>query len=366
MQLEWTRKCAALLKVPDEPPEDSGVKVQDLLDEANLLEWAGVSFGKGDLYRLYLSIKKLAEILPGDVERLRFFGRVSTRGSPYYIVEGVAPEEEEGIDETKQEGKPGANKYAYWAIQSVESGQWVKLPNVTMEQVVKVRQFKRLLTGDLEAHVPSYPPFPGKEKHLLRAIIACIVGETSISPDGFYELDDSDPPVVKAAEAEQLNERFPKPAQELKEPDAWKHHEVELNKIGRVLAMPEQTDENGEPIVPEEPVEANPPLDAVKPEQWTFRICPGGAGASGNSVAVARSLRWPGAVAVAAGRKYVNIYVGNGLSYSSAAYSPPLPAPLQSEWSSVTADGTPGPGLVEQNDIKVDPTPPAPEGEAEE
>lgn len=366
MQLEWTKKCASLLKVPDEPPEDSGVKVQDLMDEMNLLEWSGVSFGKGEIYRLYLSMKKLAEILPGDVERLRFVGRFNTRTQPYYVVEGVSPEEEEGIDETKQESKAGGNKYAYWVIQSVESGQWLRLPNVTMEQVVKVRMFKRLLTGNLEAHVPSYPPFPGKEKNLLRAIIACIVGETSISPDGYFELDDSDPPVVKSAEAEQLNERFPKASSELKEPDAWKHHEVELNKIGRVLAMPEQTDESGEPITPEEPVDVNPPLDAIKSEQWTFRVAPGGAGTTGNSVVVGRSLKWPGAVAIAAGRKYVNIYVGNGLPYNPNPYSPPLPPSVQSEWSSVGADGAPGPGLVEQNDVKVDPTPPVPEGEAEE
>jgi len=48
---------------------------------------------------LYLSIKKLAESLPSDVERLRFFGKILTRSLPYYIVEGVSPEEEENIVE---------------------------------------------------------------------------------------------------------------------------------------------------------------------------------------------------------------------------------------------------------------------------
>jgi len=47
------------------------VKYPDLVDESNLLEWAGVSLGRGDTYRLYLSIKKLAESLPAEVERLR-------------------------------------------------------------------------------------------------------------------------------------------------------------------------------------------------------------------------------------------------------------------------------------------------------
>ena len=93
---------------------------------------------------------------------IRFFGKVSTRGSPYYIVEGLTTEDEEGADEFKQEGKAGANKYTYWVTQSVEaSAGWVKLPNVTMAQVVASRQFKKILTGDLAADVPSYPPFPG-------------------------------------------------------------------------------------------------------------------------------------------------------------------------------------------------------------
>lgn len=338
-----------------------------MLDDAPLYDWAGVSIGRGDIYRLFLSIKQFAASLSGDVEKLRWVGRINTRSKPYFILEGISPEEEEGIDEMKQEGKNGANKYSYWVTQNIEQGQWTKLPNVTMEQVVKVRLFRRLLTGNLDADVPSYPPFPGTERNLLRAIIACIVGETSISPDGFYDLDDGeDPPTVKPADAEAMNERFPKTADDLKEPDNWKHHEVELNKLGRILAMPEQQDENGEPIVVDDPVEPNPPLDAIKPENWTFRVCPGGAGIAPSSVVVARSLRWPGAIAVAAGRKFVNIYVGNGLPYSSQPYSPPLPGTIQKEWSPVVSDGAEGPALVEQPDIKVDPTPPIPEGEEEE
>lgn len=358
--------------MPEEPPEDSGVKFPDLMDEGNLLEWAGISLGKGEVYRLYLSIKKKAETLPSEVERLRFFGKISTRGRPYFIIEGITPSEDvDGIDETKIEGKAGANKYSYWVTQSVESGEWVKLPIVTMAQVIAARQFKRFFTGDLEASVPSYPPFPGVdpvmpgvEKNLLRAQIACIVGSTCISPDGYFELDEeSDPPGVKLAEAEALGERFPKPAAELKDPEGWKHHETELNKIGRVLAMPEQLDDNGEPIEPEEPIEVTAPLDPIKPDAWSFRVGPGGAGSAESSLVVAKSLVWPGAVAVAAGRRFLNAYVGNGVSYSTASYSPPLPRAVQTEWAPADAED---PGLIEQVDVRADPTPPAPEGEGEE
>jgi len=310
-----------------------------------------------------LSIKKLAESLPGDVERLRFFGKISTRALPYYVVEGISPEEEEGIDETKQETKAGANKFAYWVTQNVESAVWTKLPNVTMAQVVAARQFKRFFTGDLEAAVPSYPPFQGVEKHLLRTQIARIVGATSISPDGFFALDESEPPQVVLAEAEALNEAFPKPAAELKDPEAWKHHEIDLNKLGRVTAMPEVTGEDGEPIEPEEPVEVVGALESLKPEQWSFRLTPGGAGSAASSVVLVRSLVWPGAVALVAGRRFLNIYVGNGVVYEAQTYSPPMPAPIQPEWVPADAED---PGLVENADVRADPTPPAPEGGGEE
>lgn len=366
--MNWTKKCSSLLKVPDEPPEDNGVKIPDLLDDANLYEWAGISLGRGEVYRLFLSIKRFGETLPGEVDHLRFFGRINTRQLPYYVIEGLSTEDEENVDETTQEGRNGANKYVYYATQQLESGQWIKLPNVTMEQIVKVRQFKRLLTGNLDADVPSYPPFPGQEKNLLRATIAIIVSETSISPDGFFDLDDAeDPPVVKTAETEAYNERFPKSASDLKESDGWKHHEIELNKIGRILPMPEQLDENGEPIVPDEVIETIPPLENIKPELWSIRTCPGGAGFNGFSVICVRSLRWPGAVAIANNRRYANVYVGNGLPYNPMSYSPPLPASIQSEWGNIIPEGGgTGPNLNEQPDIKVDPTPPQPEGEAEE
>lgn len=117
-QINWTKRCAVLLKVPEEPPEDGGVKVPEILEDSNLLAWGGIDLGRGESYRIYLSIKKLAETLPSDVEKLRFFGKITTRSLPYYIVEGLNPEDEEGVDETKQEGRNGANKNAYWVSQN--------------------------------------------------------------------------------------------------------------------------------------------------------------------------------------------------------------------------------------------------------
>jgi radial spoke head protein 4A len=360
-QLNWAKSCSALLKRPDEPPEQN-VAFPDLMSEASLFEWAGISFGRSDTYRLYLSIKTFAETLPAEVERLRFFGMIKTRGSPYFVVEGLNADEDE-FDEKRQEGKSGANKYSYWVTQSVESGSWFKLPNVTMAQVVAARKFKKYLSGNLEAPVVSFPPFDGNENNLLRALIALIGGSTCISPAGYFELDeDSDPPVVKLAEAEAINENFPKPAQDLKEPDAWVHHEIELNALGRVTAMPEETDENGDVIEPDEPVETVPPLKGIEGEQWSLRLGPGGAGEFAGSVVYAKSLVWPGAVAVAEGKRFVNIYVGYGVKYEAKTYSPPLPAALQVEWAPEEEEEP----LVENEDVRTDPTPPQAEEEEED
>jgi radial spoke head protein 4A len=159
----------------------------------------------------------------------------------------------------------------------------------------------------------------------------------------------------------------------LKDIESWKHHETPLNSLGRVTALPEQVDESGEPIPVEDPVDVNPPLDSVKPENWAVRVCPGGAAATSTSVVVVRSLKWPGAVAIAGGRKFVNVYVGNGLSATSKAgptppgsgpglfYSPPLPGAIYTEFfNTMNADNVPL-TLTEQIDVRVDPTPPQPD-----
>lgn len=131
--------------------------------------------------------------------------------------------------------------------------------------------------------------------------------------------------------------------------------------------MPEQQDENGEPVEVEDPVDPATPLDSIKPEAWTFRVCPGGVGTSTGSAVVARSLVWPGAVAVVAGRKFVNLYVGSGVAYTPTAYSPPLPAPIQSEWTAAAEEGQePSALMLENPDVRADPTPPKPEGAEEE
>ena len=327
------------------------------MEDAALMEWGGVSFGRGETYRLYLSIKALAESLPGEADKVRLFGKINTRSKPYFIVEANSTFEGEEVDATKQEGKEGANKFQYFVTQTPEAGGWVKLPEVTMAQVTASRQFKRLLSGNLQAAVTTFPIFPGTEANLLRAIVGRIAGATSISPDGHFALDDDGE--LKAAEAEDFAGAFPKDGEAMKDAEAWKHHTCDLNTLGRVRAMPEILGEDGEPIVEDEPVEATPQLNGLTPEAWSIRVGPGGAGVAATSGAIAKSLVWPGAIAVAAGRRFVNVYVGNGVMYDPNPYSPPLPCRTQAEWAPAEEEAP----LVEQEDVRNDPTPPKAEEE---
>ena len=72
-------------------------------------------------------------------------------------------------------------------------------------------------------------------------------GATLISPEGFFDVEDEDDvPIVKEADAEIVNERFPKPSSELTDSESWKHHFTDFNSIGRTLTLPELYDANGD------------------------------------------------------------------------------------------------------------------------
>jgi radial spoke head protein 4/6 len=52
------------------------------------------------------------------------------------------------------------------------------------------RMVKHVFTGNLNSTIDSCPPFPGKERHLLRCQIARITHATEICPKGLYEIDE--------------------------------------------------------------------------------------------------------------------------------------------------------------------------------
>ena len=68
--------------------------MQDLVDEANLFEWAGVGFGREETFRLALSMKQLA--LSNQVEKLRLWGKILGTEADYYVCEGVIGTDPDG------------------------------------------------------------------------------------------------------------------------------------------------------------------------------------------------------------------------------------------------------------------------------
>eukprot|EP01116_Phalansterium_solitarium_P019158 TRINITY_DN5268_c0_g2_i1.p1 TRINITY_DN5268_c0_g2~~TRINITY_DN5268_c0_g2_i1.p1 ORF type:complete len:485 (-),score=139.57 TRINITY_DN5268_c0_g2_i1:849-2303(-) len=354
----------------EEAPAPNEGEFSDIVDEAANFEWAGVSLGKEETFRLSLAVKQLVEANP--LKSARFFGKIFGRDADYYVVESeykedyVEPEkpaeeakpaddEDEEEEEKPVETKPkkdapipvpvevrkGTNFYTYW-VTSTPGEAWVKLPPVTPEQITTSRLINKFLTGRLDAEVASYPPFPGKEINYLRAQIARIGAATVISPKGYYSVEEDDdstevPPLNVNADFEGLSNT------DLLSSSNWAHHQPHILPQGRAefasLKPPKDEDaeeaEDEETPEEEEHVETGPKLltdiaadEAIsdKFEAWTIRQS---TTRSKYSNVIVRSNRWPGAFAYASSNgttvKFANIYVGFGLKHAGRPYSPPFP-----------------------------------------
>ena len=115
-----------------EPDEDGVIpaaeplatQVQDLLSASRIFQWAGISFGEQETYRLQKSIKKLAAAKPHKA--IRFFGKIYGTEKDYYVVEAqgeVADDEDAPADGGDEEGEPdprleakgtGVNELTYY------------------------------------------------------------------------------------------------------------------------------------------------------------------------------------------------------------------------------------------------------------
>lgn len=67
---------------------------------------------------------------------------------------------------------------------------WIQLPEARPEHCQVARVIKHVFTGNLNATIDTCPPFPGKERHLLRAQLARITHGTELCPKGMYEMDE--------------------------------------------------------------------------------------------------------------------------------------------------------------------------------
>ena len=137
------------------------------------------------------SLKKLST--DSGVPRIRFFGKIRGTEKDYYIAEGEADAgEEEGGEEVEkpadfEDKGTGVNKYTYWVSHS-SFDQWVKLPDLSPQDVAASRSIKVLFSGNLERIIFTNPFFFKTEKFYLRAQIARINLSTTLCPKGLFRL----------------------------------------------------------------------------------------------------------------------------------------------------------------------------------
>jgi radial spoke head protein 4A len=367
--LERARALAKLFAAPAEGDEagEVGEGLQSVADVAPYLEWGGVSLGREETFRAFLALKQLSAST--GAREVRLWGKLLGREGDYWVAEGKAdaPEDEaeakDALGHAVEATGTGANTYSYWVC-AWPGAPWVRLPRVTPHQVLVARKVRRFLTGRLDARVGGHPPFPGQEASLVRALIAIISADTVLAPSGFYRTPEG------ADEGSQEVE--PVPPEEYSPPDltaadGWVHLHLKLNAIGRTAPDPKDDDAaaDGDAAEPEPGTEASVPLqsiaeDAEEGEEaapWGFRACPvSGVPEPEPGVVVARSLKWPGAIAVGYGRRFANVYVGYGIARAKAPFQPTLPPAVAAEFS-VAAFNPAAEDAVfaEQKDVIVDP-----------
>jgi len=351
--------ATAMMEVTELPSGGEGPKeevcaIPDFLEESSMLEWAGVGFGELESYQIMCSLRKLAAAAEeSGIKKLRFWGKILGTNADYYVAEaqlegGGDEGGEEDPDAPEAPGGPGANAMTFWVTTSL-TGTWEKLPNVRPSQIKAARQIKKMMTGDLNAKVITHPHFPGTEKELLRAQIARITADTVLCIGGF---------VIENEEGEIAeNDAFvTPPTSDLAKADAWTHERAHILKNGRTVHPPlPDVAEDAEPEEQKklakmqkeqeaEPVPSRIRSIAIDSDlQWAVKQCGDKSiytikkkeetdpGTKCFAVTVVRCMTWPGAVTVAKGGQFTNIYVGHGLKFGEPDFFPCAPLDIQDE-----------------------------------
>lgn len=319
------------------------------MEDAKMFEWAGVGFGKQEAFYIALSLRTLAADVP-SLEKLRLWGKILGVDGDYYVAEGkLRLPESSAPSRIALPGSPeydvepdgeGANTYAYW-VTAGGAAPWVRLPAARASHIAVAHSIKRLLTGNLGSPVISTPWFPGKEHHLLRSQIARITATCTLAVKGWYEMEEDDEGKKTMKEAE--GAEFP-PPEELRTEAGWSHCAPCLLSSGKCgwpdLGKLEEL--AGEGIIHEDilkdlraKMDNEPAHDmlegiaedlqelksdgAEKSPAWSIRVHGDQGLYNVNDtpttycVTAVRSTIWPGAVTVAQGGKFANLYVGYGV-----------------------------------------------------
>lgn len=109
--------------------------------------------------------------------QIKFWGKIHGTEKDYYIAEGVlegedeVPEGEEEVEKPKdfEARGSGVNKFCYWVTSNPVNVAWVKLPDITPDEIKASRVIKVSFSGDLERPIHTNPFFFGTEKIYLRS-----------------------------------------------------------------------------------------------------------------------------------------------------------------------------------------------------
>jgi len=357
--------------------------IPDFLSDADLFGTVGVGLPNIEVLFLAAALKYVAAKFP--VATVRVWGVIRGQPHGYYIVEAAIDpdriEDNAAADDDDYGGEQmvsvapaveavlaplasqrptippeprqtGVNQHVYFVASSAAPGLWVELPDANPSVIVASRGIVPRFTGNLAAPVSAPSPFPGRERDLLRAMIARISHATAAHVLDAYVVVGRD--IDEGPTPGPLPEEVPpvalQPVPDAEDPEsiaavaAWASGFVGdslLSPAMWVHALPEIGVESGRTTTWQPPQKpdgsAPPPLPACAQEVVAGRLTPlsadtpvahGGAWAvrrafntpsSRRGVYVLRSLRWPGAYTVAVTQPGVmhgavtsSIYVGTG------------------------------------------------------
>ena len=297
------------------------------------------------------------------------------------VQEDAGEEGELPPGEAPVEAETGCNKTMFFVTSGL--GQpCTLLEDVTPAQVRAARGADKLLTGQLDAPVHGYPPFPGKERHFLRAQIARISHATTLCPKGLYNA-----PEEGEGEPETNEEYQALPLPAMQDPSNWCHwcDPNALSLCARVIVVrrsqdrsmcraphikamgvtvlpevPDAEDEENPPVLLPEQTEKGPAILTPAVDDCAVRgmhaWLPFASSISRtvkSQVVGVKSVAWPGAIALTDGKVWCNAYAGWGLKRGAPARPPPPPV-LQSEHA------------LPQECNDLPPPPPPPDAEEED
>ncbi len=121
---------------------------------------------------------------------MRFWGKLLCKNHDIYVIEAESSEKDvyENVPGEEPRGK-GINTNSYWIAHDL-IGEWCKLPDLKGKTIITARRIKKMLSGNLDGQVSSYPIFPEPEQFLIRAQIARITHGTVIAPTHVFKLKD--------------------------------------------------------------------------------------------------------------------------------------------------------------------------------